>query len=146
MSTDHPRRDAYKRAEETAFRGRVGLWAADACGPAAGATVEIVDLVWDPPGPDDEVASEEWVELRNGGTEPVDLGGWTVRDESSRHRHRFPPATVLAPGETLRLRSGCGTDSPGETSWCAGGSVWSNGGDTAYLLDPAGNVADRFGY
>jgi hypothetical protein len=31
--------------------------------------------------------------------------------------------------------------------WCVSGSaIWNNGGDTAFLLDPVGNVVAQLGY
>ena len=42
-----------------------------------------------------------------------------------------------------RVRRG---HAPTEVFWCSDGPVWNNGGDTALLLDPAGNVAGRLRY
>ena len=41
---------------------------------------------------------EEWIELYNRGTEPVDLTGWRLRDGV---RFNFPDETVIGPGEYL---------------------------------------------
>src|SRR5690606_32926952 len=62
--------DVLLRAEDEAFRNRVGLWAVDACGaegeiPAI--AVEPAFSVFDPPGPDEDVLGEEQVVLRNEG-------------------------------------------------------------------------------
>ena len=53
---------------------------------------------------------------------------------------------VPGPGSTVRVLSGCGTDGGGTFHWCADGPVWTNSGDTAFLVDPGGAVADRRSY
>jgi micrococcal nuclease len=132
-------------AEEDAWGDGAGMWAPDACGDVPPG-VQVTEVSYDPPGSDRENAAEEFVLLRNDGTEPVDLSGWIVRDESSQHRYRFPEGTVLAPGEGIRLRSGCGSDDGLDRYWCAGDAVWSNRGDTVLLQTPAGTVASRYKY
>ncbi|MBA2282415.1 MAG: lamin tail domain-containing protein, partial [Acidimicrobiia bacterium] len=116
----------------------------DACGPAAtagAAAVEVADLRLDAAGPDAENLNDEWVELRNTGAVAVDLTGWRVRDESSSHRFAFPAGFTLEAGAAVRVRSGCGPDTASDLFWCVSGSaVWNNDGDTAFLLDPSGNV------
>ncbi len=68
------------------------------------------------------------------------------RDESSQNRYRFPHGFLVGAGETVAVHTGCGDDGPADLYWCAGNPVWNNGGDTALLLDPAGNVAARLRY
>jgi micrococcal nuclease len=144
---DEARRPAIEAAEAEARAAMVGLWAPDACGPASPADVEIVGVRADADGPDDRNLDDEWVELANAGPAAVDLTGWTVRDESSSHRFAFPPGFTLAPGAHVRIRSGCGATTPTDLHWCESGSaVWNNDGDTAFLLDPSGNVVTTFSY
>jgi micrococcal nuclease len=145
-SDDHPRRRAYAAAEAKAVEGGLGMWASNACGARSGASVTIAELEFDAPGDDASNPNGERITLRNDGTEPVMLRGWGIRDESSRHRYEFPDVT-LDPGESLTLFSGCGDDRPPtDLYWCAEGAVWNNGGDTALLQDPNGNVVDRVVY
>ena len=95
----------------------------------------------DPPGPDDDVLEDEWVEIENPGSESVDLAGWTLRDESTSNRFTFEAGT-LAPGQRLRLRTGCGADTATDIHWCSPAGVWSNRGETVLLLAPSGAIAD----
>jgi hypothetical protein len=44
------------------------------------------------------------------------------------------------------VHTGCGTDTTAGLYWCSGGAIWNNSGDTAFLLDPNGNIHDRYGY
>ena len=85
-------------AEEEAYRSGVGLW--DGCDAAEGAGLELaIDTDGhDPPGPDQEVLSEEVVTITNLGGADVDLEGWVLRDESSAHRFLFPPGAGIPAG------------------------------------------------
>lgn len=143
LSNRHALLDEFKRAEADAFAGKLGLWQTDACGPETAAIVSISGLEPNAPGDDSQNPNGEWVEISNQGGKSVELSGWTVRDESSQHRFSFPSGFVLDAGHEIRILSGCGNDSASELYWCAGDAVWSNGGDTAYLLDRSGNVVAR---
>jgi hypothetical protein len=81
----------------------------------------------------------EAVTVRNGGTEPADLTGWSVHDEASTpHTYRFAAGSTLAPGASVTIRSG-GPAGPGELAW-TGSNVWNNDGDTATLVNAGGAV------
>jgi micrococcal nuclease len=121
-----------------------GLWAAGACTVESAITITALEA--DAPGPDGENLNGEWVELHNDGLQPVDLGGWTVRDGESVNRYLFPPGSTLSAGEHLRLYSGCGDDSRRDYYWCSELPVWNNEGDVAFLLDASGRIADRLRY
>ena len=129
-------------AEGTAFQTGAGLWAADACGTGALPQIEIDDseLVADPPGPDDETLDGEVVVLVNRGAAAVDLTGWVLRDESSRHRYRFTPGSMIGPGAEVTIRSSDPGWDPGDSA------VWNNGGDMVLLLDGGGRVIARLRY
>jgi hypothetical protein len=146
LSGDHPRRSEFKAAEEAALESRRGRWQPEACGPAHPARIVISDLEPNAPGDDAQNPNGEWVELSNQGSESAPMGGWVLQDESSSHRFVFPSDFMLPPGTQLRIFSGCGDATREALYWCAGGAVWSNGGDTAYLLDPSGNVAARHAF
>ncbi len=145
LQGDHPREDAFVALADEAASSQLGMWQPDACGPEVVTATEITKVEYNPPGPDRDNSAEEYVVIHNSGEASQDLTDWIVRDESSQHRYRFPPVT-LAPGAHLRLRSGCGDDGESDLHWCAGDPVWSNGGDTALLQDPNGNVIDRVIY
>jgi endonuclease YncB( thermonuclease family) len=137
--------DRYALLQEAARRDGRGLWAAGACGEpvasTAGAPVAVeIDLHPNAAGDDNVNLNDEWVRFTNTGSAPVDLTGWTVRDESSTHRYTFADL-VLGPGAAVTLFTGCGVDSESARYWCnTHSAVWNNGGDTVLLLDPHGNV------
>ena len=140
---DEARAGELAAAQARARDAQLGLWSPDACGPAAAADLRIGTVQPDPPGDDTLRLNDEWVEIVNAGDEAVDLSGWSLRDESASNRFDFPAGFVLAPGGTVKVRSGCGTDSATDLHWCAAGSaIWNNSGDTVFLLDPTGNIAE----
>ncbi len=146
LSSGHSLRAEFKAAEATAFQQRIGRWQPDACGPTMRTGARISGLEYDAPGDDARNRNGEWVDIANSGSEPIALDGWGIQDESSSHRFQFPAGFLLAPGTEVRVSSGCGMGSTDHLFWCDQDPVWSNGGDTAYLLDPAGNVVDRFAF
>ena len=138
---DVARAAAYERLQDAARSNRVGLWAPEACGTATVASGVIeVTVNADPPGDDTDALDGEWVEFTNTTDDEIDLDGFTVADESASNRFTFDDA-VLAPLGTLRLVTGCGTDTGTVVHWCATGSaVWNNDGDTVFLRDRSGNI------
>ena len=128
-------------AEQQAFEAAKGLWGRSVCG-AAGVppALELDVSEFDPPGADGDVLAEEAITITNVGEDRVLLGGFVLRDESSRHRLVFPDSAALAPGESMRISSL-------NDAWEPGGSpVWSNDGDMALLLDSDGRVVGRSRY
>ncbi len=143
---DLARNDAYDALEREAREAGRGEWSPTGCGaPMPGVAVSVT-INADPPGPDDEHLAEEWVRFRNDGATPLDLTGWTVADESSSNRYTFA-ALVLAPGATVILFTGCGTDTGDARYWCSDGfPIWNNDGDTVFLRDPSGTDVVAQGY
>lgn len=124
----------------------IGIWAEDACGPPIGADLRVIDVLPDPPGSDTDNLAGEWVDIVNVGSDEVSLQGWTLKDESSRHRYRFPENFVIPARATVRVRTGCGRDDDETLHWCSGSAVWNNEGDTAFLLEPNGNIVSFYNY
>jgi micrococcal nuclease len=142
---DISRADDYAATEKEAMAAGRGLWAEDPCG-AGDVPVRLGAIEPNAPGDDAANPNGEWVEVANDSADVVKLGGWGIKDESSRHRFVFPSGARLGPGESVRILSGCGPDSATVFHWCADGPVWTNGGDTAFLLDPSGAIVDRLSY
>lgn len=134
-STD---RTTLLEAEEVARTSEIGMWASDVCGAVGPrAALEITGIDFDPPGADDH----ESVTIINSGTDPVDLAGFVLRDESSVNRFDFPDIT-LAPGDELLVVRGCGDGEEPAIPWCTDQPIWNNDGDTALLLDEVGRIVD----
>ncbi len=145
FAPDTARQDELDAAQDQARRAGRGLWASDACGTpsSAGPTaLEVSRIHENPPGDDTRVLNEEWIEILNTGTSPIDLTGWSVKDESASKRFAFPDGFTLSRGARVRIHSGCGDPTPTDLYWCQSGSaVWNNSGDTVFVLDPDGNIA-----
>lgn len=140
------RQAALRTAEDEARRARLGWWAPDACGAPTGLRLEITEIRWNPPGPDEDDLNGEYLVIVNRTEQPADLGGFTLRDESSSNRYRFPPGWILPARGRAAVHSGSGRDRPGLLYWGSDRPIWNNGGDRAFLLDPAGNITAEYSY
>lgn len=101
-------------------------------------------VVYDPPGADTgsrRSLRAERVVLTNMTSTAADLTGWTLRDRSGAV-YTFA-VTTLAPGVSITLHTGTGSDTPTDRFWGRGSYVWDNDGDKAVLLDAAGALLDR---
>lgn len=125
--------DGIFTAMARAVAAGAGVWARGACGGSGGEGIRIAEIGADPPGPDGENLDQEFVVVANAGTEPVDLTGWSLRDESTRHRYRFPSGFVLEPGSRVTITAG-----PGAFGFGSGSPVLDNDGDTVFVVDPRG--------
>ena len=145
LSNDHELAAEFKSAEGVAFEERLGRFGSGVCGQAfeRDSAITISDVEPDAPGNDAENPNGEWIEIANTGAVPIPLEGWSIQDESSTHRFGFPDDFVLGPEDRVRVFSGCGDNGLTALFWCGDDPVWTNRGDTAYLLDAAGNVLDR---
>ena len=101
-------------------------------------TLAVATINADAAGNDGDNLNDEYVVFENVGTEPLDLSGWTVEDEVGK-RYVVPDGVTVAPGETLTLRSGSGTDTGGTLYWGAGSPIWNNGGDTVFVTNATGD-------
>jgi hypothetical protein len=84
-------------------------------------------------------SADEWIELLNPGTAPVDLSGWVLTDGGDI---RLTLRGILGPGAFFLLeRTDDDTVRDIPADWVYTGSL-SNAGETLLLLDPAGNIVD----
>jgi micrococcal nuclease len=145
LQSDHRYNEAFVEVGNLAADAGYGMWVADACGPPPMPGMSIVDVQHNPPGPDDEHLNDEYLTIANEGEDVIDLTGWTLRDESSQNRFVFGDVAP-APGDGIKVRTGCGTDRVDVLHWCAARPVWSNAGDTVMLQDAHGNIVDWWRY
>jgi len=146
------RSERYYATESRAQSSTTGLWAcrtpggtdsgtegdgsdsSDAGGEAAAADTGLVlaAINADAPGNDHENPNGESLVFRNDGSDPLGLGGWTVRDAAD-HVYTVPDGVTLAAGETLTLRTGRGENTADTLYWGRDRAVWNNGGDTVVV-------------
>lgn len=139
--------EVYAAAQSAAQAAGAGLWGTAGCTSNRDDVDLSLYVEADAPGDDNANLNGEWLEIHNQGKEPLDLAGWTVKDESASHRYTFPPGVTIPGGGVLVLFTGCGEDTFGERYWCNSYSaVWNNGGDTAFLLGPDGRTVATYGY
>lgn len=120
-------------AMDRAVAARVGLWDPGACGAGQTTSLEVVEIQADPRGPDEDHLEEEYVVVENTGPEPIDMTGWSLRDESTRNRYSFPEGFILEPGQRVKVTAGSGPFGFGSDT-----PIWNNSGDTVFVVDPGG--------
>ena len=82
---------------------------------------------------------DEEVTLKNNGTSPLNLKGYAIHSVTGDQMYYFPDYP-LGPGLTVTVYSKGGT---GDLQW-ADRYIWNNDGDPAELINPSGQVIDRF--
>lgn len=143
---DTARADDLDAAQTTAQEAERGLWSPGACGPPALVDLVISEVHADAPGDDNDNKNGEWVTIRSR-SGAADLTGFVLKDETASHRYTFPDGFVLSEGASVRVFTGCGSNSETNLYWCNPGSaVWNNSGDTAFLLDSNGNLVTQYSY
>jgi endonuclease YncB( thermonuclease family) len=145
LSSGHEFARRFKSLEASAFQSGAGMWGTFACGDSEGLAadrpvIRVSDVQYNPDGPDNEQLDEEAVTIVNEGYGRVAISGWQLRDESSSNRMTFPSGTVLAPGDSVTVVTGCDGGPSGAIHWCSDGAVWSNSGDTVIVSDTLGNA------
>lgn len=92
--------------------------------------------------------ANEFVEIANQSSGPVDLSNWTLRAVSTNRTYTFSNGMIMFPGDICRIY----TSSPiafgtcGTLTFGADGPVWSNNGDIAELRDAGGALVSRWVY
>jgi micrococcal nuclease len=131
--------ETFRQAEREAREAGRGLWA------PSEATLKILHIEADAPGDDRENPNGEWIEIANQGDQPVQMQGYSLKDEAN-HIYTFGDF-IVAPGAKFRLYSGQGQNSSTGLYWgLVGESVWNNGSDAAFLRDAQGALIDTFAY
>lgn len=112
---------------------------------AAPGLVSVLRVDANPDGDDLEPGGGESVTI--GGPPGTSLAGWSLKDTSASHRFKFDPGTTIPESGALRIFTSCGQPTAGSLFWCMKGSaVWNNGGDTAFLLGPGGQIVSWLDY
>jgi hypothetical protein len=109
--------------------------------PLLSGSVEIQDIFQFGTGSSEP---DEYVEIRNDDSSPIQLNNWTLEDEE-HHVFKFPPF-VIQPNQTCRIYT-----NEYHPEWCgfryeSGSAIWNNGGDTATLRDANGTLIDDYSY
>jgi len=109
--------------------------------PATTWNIAIVDVLSYGAG---DQEPDEYVEIRNDDTQPVQLKNWTLRNAGNRV-FTFPNH-LMQPGQVCRVYTN--EDHP---EWCgfsygSGSAIWNYADDCAYLRDSMGTLIDAYCY
>jgi micrococcal nuclease len=136
----------YNRAVQEAAHDGLHLFNPQNCRPGPQQHVPI--QLWahtDPVGIDEQHVNGEQVQVRNLGTETLNVGKWSVRSATMR-RYTIPAGTTIAPGATLTVHAGHGSNGAGDLFWGLSQPTFPNMGDErhlgsgAYLFDRDADV------
>jgi hypothetical protein len=101
--------------------------------------VRITYVTYESPGSDTRTNASingEYVKITNSSAQTRVLTGWTLRDTQS-HIYTFGKFS-LAPGRSVLVRTGKGTNTATARYWGSSAYVWNNTGDTATLKNASG--------
>ncbi len=87
---------------------------------------------------------DEFIAIHNDDSQAIQLSNWTLSDNSG-NTFRFP-SYLMQPGQVCRVYT-----NEYHSEWCGlsfGSSlpIWDNTGDTAFLRDSQGRLADKYIY
>ncbi|NED99514.1 glycerophosphodiester phosphodiesterase family protein [Phytoactinopolyspora halotolerans] len=102
--------------------------------------VQVESIYANAPGDDIQPETGEHVSLLNTTSAPIDMSGWTVRDQAG-NIVRLPDGVSIDAGSLLRVYSGPGTDRPGHVYADYGRSFLNNsGGETVVIYNRDGEI------
>jgi len=109
--------------------------------PPPTGNVAITSIFYDGTGQNEP---DEYVEIKNNDTYPIQLSNWTLRDDAN-HIFTFP-SFVIQPGQVCRVYT-----NENHPEWCgfnyhSGTAIWNNTGDCGYLRDSANTLKSQLCY
>ncbi len=104
--------------------------------------VQITDIFYDGQGRNEP---DEYVEITNTGTQPVDITDWELEDTTGQTEYRWE-SYAMQPGEAIRVYTNKTDLAPGEFSFLSGRAIWNNSGDVAVLYDADKQLVSRYAY
>lgn len=110
----------------------------------AAACVRIRGGNFDAPGNDNYAANlnGEYIRIKNYCSSTKSMAGWKLHDYGRKHTYTFSSTFKLAPGVTVTVYSGRGTNSSTRRYWGRTyGAVWNNSSpEKAYLRNSGGTL------
>ncbi|MFP6898099.1 MAG: lamin tail domain-containing protein [Roseibacillus sp.] len=90
-------------------------------------------------------STEDWIEIQNTGSSPLDLGGWHLTDNAGNPAQwTFPPSTNIDGGDFLVVYAS-GNNSPDANGNLHANFALAANGEYLALIGPSGFVASEFG-
>lgn len=106
--------------------------------------VEISRVYYNSPGSDtrsNASLNAENVRLTNKRSVSINLKYWTLRDNTG-YTYKFASDFKLAPGASVYIHTGKGTNTSTHRYWGRGSYVWNNTGDKATVRNSSGTAID----
>lgn len=88
---------------------------------------------------------DEYVEITNKGTQPVDITDWTLQDPAGKDTYKWDSYT-MKPGEVIRVYTNEVHPDTGGFTFGSKSPRWNNNGGTAELYDADHELVSRFPY
>ncbi len=88
---------------------------------------------------------DEYVQLTNNGSQPVDITDWVLQDEAGANAYKWE-SYVMQPGTSIRVYTNEVHPDTGGFSFGVPNQVWDNAGDVVVLFDADKALVSRFAY
>jgi len=111
--------------------------------PAGTGNVVISHIFYD--GVVYRVESDEYAQITNKDTVPVNLGGWHLNAGDPGQDFWFP-SFVIQPGQSCRVYTNEYHPESCGFSFGSGRAIWNNKGDCGYLYDASGTLVSQYCY
>ena len=106
-------------------------------------SVKIIDIFFN--GVKGSREPDEYVEISNNGSEPVDITDWELQDVNGNREYKWENYT-LQPAEKIRVYTNETHPETGGFSFASDNAIWRNGGDIAELYDVDKQLVARYTY
>jgi hypothetical protein len=90
--------------------------------------------------------ADEYVEIVNRGTAPADISGWVLGADDAGQDYRFPPGTILQPGQRIKVYTNEVHPESGGFNYGIKRPIWNDKGDAAKLRDTSGDLVSEYAY
>ena len=99
----------------------------------------------DVPGRDRENLAEEWIELKNIASVDANIGNYYITDNAN-HVFVIPANFTLPTGQSVKIRTGSGSNDANNLYWNSKTPIWNNTKDVITVTDHEGNVVLQYVY
>ncbi|MBA7508641.1 hypothetical protein ES705_00573 [subsurface metagenome] len=130
--------EKFLEAERYARSNNLGLW------EKSKIDIVKIDINYDASGNDNLNLNDEYVIIKNIGTDSVNIYGWTVKD-SGTSIYKFG-SYIFEPASTIYLYTGSGKDGECKFYWGSSKPIWNNDHDTLYLRGKEGLLIEIYNY
>lgn len=136
----------FRQAENEAKNSQKCVWKKSTRRYVEDECFHVTEFHYDAAGNDNDNLNDEYVRIGSRCSYPIDMTGWTIKDNTASHIYHFP-SFVLAGQSSFTLYSGIGTNTRSDLHWQKTNyAIWNNGGDTLYLRDNTGDLVFTHSY